>query len=232
MNVFLLKNILLIAGILGTTAVVPGPVHDALLGSPGESADNISAVGNITADSIYQLGSNLFYKEINKPGNEYLCVSVEGYSENLVQDDESTASFNARWQEGVTTFKAGYTGCMDAYLMLTEVPDIRDQAGKNTAWEKMRSGREDISRSVDLFAAAKSHASPGSSPGFTIGLVLPRIEEMKTDAENAELASIQATLADKDHDEAGFNMHLKEVGAAVNDMKRMYPELQVLSKDF
>ena len=55
---------------------------------------------------------------------------------------------------------------------------------------------------------------------------------MKSDAGDAELASIQATLADRDHNTAGFHEHLKEVGEAIRDMKRLYPELQVLSHDF
>ncbi|HVP24406.1 MAG TPA: hypothetical protein VMS81_00305 [Methanomicrobiales archaeon] len=223
MNNFLLKNVILIAGILGTTAMVAGPVQNAISGG---SADNISA------DSIYQFGSGLFYKEISKPGNEYMQSSVEGYSTNLIQSDQETANFNARWQEGVSTFKAGYADCMDAYLMLATVPSIPDQAGKNAPWELMRTGKENIARSADLLTAAKSHASPGSSDGFTIGMVLPRIDEIEQNAVDAELASMKATLADRDHDQAGFDEHLKEAGNAIKEMKRIYPELTVLSSDF
>ncbi len=226
MNLFLLKNIILIAGILGTTAVVSGPVHDAITGGTGGS------MGNISADSIYQFGSGLFYKEISKPGNEYMCSSVEGYSTNLIQGDQSTANFNADWQEGVSVFKTGYAECTDAYIMLSEVPTIQDPSGKNAAWEKMRAGREDIAKADQILVEAKTFASPGSSLGFTIGMVLPRIDEIETSAEDAELASIQATIADRSHDEAGFETHLKEAGAAIDEMKRVYPELQVLSSDF
>jgi len=225
MNLFLLKYMIMIAGILGTTAMVAGPVQNIVVGQ-GMTGDNVSA------DAVYQFGSGLFYKEVAKPGNEYMRSSVEGYSENLIQGDNDTASFSARWQEGVGVFKTGYAECSDAYLQLTEVPMIRDQAGKNAAWEKMHAGKDDIARSADLFTAAKSYASPGSSIGFTIGMVLPRIGEIETDAEDAELASMEATLADRDHNATGFDEHLREVGAAIGDMKRIYPELKVLSDDF
>ena len=226
MNFFLLKYLIMIAGILGTTAMVAGPVQNAIMGGAVGSGDNISA------DSIYQFGSGVFYKEISKPGNEYMQSSVAGYSSNLIQTDNDTANFNAYWQQGVTTFKTGYAECNDAYLMLPEVPAIQDQAGKNAPWEKMHAGTEDIAKSADLFTAAKLYASPGSSIGFTIGMVLPRIDEIGTNAEDAELASMEATLADQDHNETGFEEHLKEVGTAIGEMKRIYPELQVLSGDF
>ena len=223
MNFFLLKNVILIAGILGTTAIAAGPVQNMISGASGE---------NMSADSVYQFGSGLFFKEINKPGNEYLQSSVEGYSQSLIQDDRETASFDEEWQQGISTFKAGYSECNEGYLMLTTIPGIRDQKGKNAPWEMMRAGREDIARSAGFFRAAKSHASPGSSLGFTIGMVLPRIDEIGTSAGDAELAGMKATLADRDHDTAGFEGHLREAGAAIREMKRIYPELRVLSKDF
>jgi hypothetical protein len=226
MNYFILKNCILIAGILGTTAMAAGPVGQMVLGGSQDPG------GGMTAESVYRFGSGVFYQEIGKPGNEYMQSSVEGYSKTLIQDEGDTAGFNARWQEGVATFRAGYADCNDAYLMLATVPYATDEAGKNAPWKRMRAGREGIARSEQLFTAAKSHASAGSSLGFTIGMVLPRIEAMKSEAGEAELASIQATLADRNHDTAGFHEHLKETGDAIREMKRLYPELRVLSHDF
>jgi len=223
MNLFLLKNVILIAGILGTTAIAAGPVETMVTGASGE---------NISADSVYRFGSGLFFKEIAKPGNEYMQSSVEGYSQSLIQDDRETASFQEEWQQAVSTFRAGFAECNDGYLMLTTIPDISDQKGKNAPWEMIRAGREDIARSADSFRAAKSHASAGSSLGFTIGMVLPRVDEIETSAKDAELAGIKATLADRDHNTTAFEDHLGEAGAAIREMKRIYPELKVLSKDF
>jgi hypothetical protein len=52
-------------------------------------------------------------------------------------------------------------------------------------------------------------------------MVLPRIAEMGADAETAEPASIQATLADREHNATGFRMYLGEAGDAIKDMKRI-----------
>lgn len=170
------------------------------------------------------MASGVFNEQIKAPGNEFLNSSVQGYSTNLIQTNNDTANFDTLWQEGVTTFKNGYNECNDAYLMLSAVPAIQDSAGKNAAWETMHTGRIDIVKSVDLFTAAKSYASPGSSIGFTIGLVLPLIDQIETNAEVAELASINATLADRDNNKTGFETNLKEVGTAIGEMNRIYPD--------
>jgi len=226
LNFFVLKYVILIGGILASTALVAGPVEETIFHDAPVSEENISP------DSIYLFGSGVFYKEIDKPGNEYMKSSVEGYSRNLVQDEEDVSRFDASWNEGVRNFKNGYSACNDAYIKLSGVPSIGNTAGKNVVWEQMRAGKEDIARSSVSFNAAKSFASPGSSIGFTIGMALPRIEQVRSSAEDAELATMKAILADRDHDNAGFEKHLKEAGVAIKEMKRIYPELRALSKDF
>ena len=227
MNFFVLKYMILLAAILGSTMVISGPLNpDTVPAAPG--TDN----GSFSANSIYQFGSDVFYRELDKPGNEYMKAGVEGYSHNLVPSDSDTEQFDANWKEGVTTFKSGYTSCMDAYLQLAAVPSMTGPSEKNAVWEQFHSGQESIAQSEDYFNAAKSYSSATTASGFTIGMIQPKIDQIRQDAEDAEISAMRAILSDRDHDQIGFSNNLTDTGTAINDMKRLYPELKVLSNDF
>ena len=80
MNLFILKYFLLIGGILASTALVAGPLN------PQTILSNSSSNGNLSADSVYQFGSEVFYKELDKPGNEYLKSGVSRILYKLCAD--------------------------------------------------------------------------------------------------------------------------------------------------
>ena len=109
MNLFVLKYILLIGGILTSTALVARPIN------PQTIMANSSADNGISADSIYQFGSDVFYKELDEPGNEYLKAGVSGYATNLVQTDNQVEQYDNQWAQGVAAFKSGYNGGIDAF---------------------------------------------------------------------------------------------------------------------
>ena len=112
MNLFILKYCLLIGGILTSTALVAGPLNPQIILS------NQNPTVGLSADSIYQFGSDVFYKELNKTGNEYMKSAVAGYATNLVQTDNQTQQYDDLWAQGVSAFKSGYNGCINAYLDL------------------------------------------------------------------------------------------------------------------
>src|SRR5512145_564341 len=116
MNLVVVKYCLLIGAILVSTSAVTGPLNPQhLFGDPAQD--------ELTADSVYQFGSDVFYKEIDKPGNEYLQTSVQGYSRALVPTDEMEEKFKERWSEGVRLFRSGYAGCLGSAVELAAVPD-------------------------------------------------------------------------------------------------------------
>ena len=226
MNLIVLKYCLLIGAVLASTAVVTGPLNPQTVFS--DPATN----GNVTADSIYQFGSDAFYKEIDKPGNEYMKTSVEGYSQALLPTAKMEAQYQDQWGTGVALFKSGYTGSTEAVFELAGVPQMSDPKDKVAVCTKIQTSRNEIFRSIDNFTAAKSSATAGSSDGFTIGMVIPRIQQINTEAEDEEIACMQAVLADRNHDTAAFSQDLRDADDHVREMRRIYPELGVLSDDF
>jgi hypothetical protein len=141
-------------------------------------------------------------------------------------------TFQERWSKGVGLFLSGYNGCIEAYYELPGVPEITGTQEKVAVCTKFRNSRQEMLQSLDYFTAAKASATPGSSDGFTIGMVIPRIGDINSEAENAEISCMQAVLADRNNDQAGFSRNLKEAGTYIREMRRIYPELAVLSNDF
>lgn len=225
MNLVVIKYCLLIGAVLTSAAFVAGPLNPQKLFS---DPDN----GEMAADSIYQFGSDVFYKEIDKPGNEYMQCSVAGYSRALIPTEEMEEKFRSRWSRGVDLFLSGYRGCNEAFFELPGVPGMTDKKEKAAVCTKFRSSREEMVESLDYFAAAKASTTPGSSQGFTVGMAVPRIDQITSEAQDAEIACIQAVLADRDQDPAGFSQGLSEADRHVREMRRIFPELGVVSNDF
>src|SRR5208337_4700352 len=111
MNLLIIKYSLLIGAILASTAVVAGPLNPQKLFADPDNAQ-------LTADSFYQFGSDVFYKELDKPGNEYMKSSVSGYSQSLIATDDMENTFQERWSNGVTVFEFGYSDCTTAFYEL------------------------------------------------------------------------------------------------------------------
>jgi hypothetical protein len=225
MNLVVVKYCLLIGAILASTAVVTGPLNPQVLLSSPES-------GQIAADSIYQFGSDAFYKEINSSGNEYMKTSTEGYSHALIPTDDMEATFQERWSEGVRLFRSGYKGSSGTVFSLAGIPQMTGKDEKVAVCSNLRASRNEMVRSLDYFTAARASATPGSSQGFTIGMVIPRIEQINAEAEDVEIACMQAVLADENNDPDGFSRNLKDADSHVRGMRRIYPELVVVSNDF
>ena len=225
MNLVVIKYCLLIGAILASTAIVAGPLNPQKLFSDPTK-------GEVTADSIYQFGSDAFYKEVDKPGNEYMQSSVEGYSRALLPTDEMAKKFGERWSKGVSLFLSGYKGCNEAVFELAAVPDMTSTTEKVAVCTKFRTSRGQMQQSLDYFQAAKGSATPGSSQGFTIGMVIPRINQINSEAEEAEIACMQAVLADRNNDAKEFSAKVKSVDSHIREMRRIFPELGVVSHDF
>jgi hypothetical protein len=225
MNLIVIKYCLLIGAILASTAVVAGPLNpQAIISDPGDT--------KLAADSIYLFGSDVFYKEINKTGNEYMQSSVEGYSKALIPTDEMEERFQQRWSKGVNLFLSGYAGSIGAFYELAGVPVMASMKEKTAVCTKFRTSREEMLQSLDYFSAARSSATPGSMQGFTVGMSIPRIESISSEAEDAEIACMQAVLADRDNNPTAFSRYLKETDSHIHEMKRIFPELAVVSDDF
>ncbi|MCK9579228.1 MAG: hypothetical protein M0Q92_02115 [Methanoregula sp.] len=225
MNLVIIKYFLLIGAVLVSTAFVAGPLNpENLPGDPDR--------GDLSADSIYRFGSEVFYKEIDKPGNEYMKGSVEGYSQSLVPTDEMEEKFLERWGRGVALFHSGYQGCIESFFELASVPEMTDRTKKSAVCKKIRASREEMLTSLGYFTAAKAMATPGSSRGFTIGMAIPRIEQITDEAEGAEIACMKAVIADNNSDSDEFSQNLKEAGSHFREMRRIFPELGVISDDF
>jgi len=225
MNLIIIKYSLLIGAVLTCTAVVAGPLTPlALFSDPGK--------GEIAADSVYQFGSDVFYKEIEKPGNEYLQTSVEGYSHTLVSTKEMDERYQEQWDAGVARFHSGYRNCSGAVLDLAGVPEIKGLKEKANVCTKFRSSREEMEQSLAYFENAKASATPGSSWGFSIGMLIPRVRQMIGEAQDAEIACMNAVIADENNDPDGFASGLKDASSRTREIRRIYAELGVISNDF
>jgi hypothetical protein len=225
MNLIIVKYCLLIGAVLASTAVVAGPLNPQQMFSDPKN-------GELAADSIYQFGSDVFYKEINKPGNEFMQSSVEGYSRALISTDTMEEKFIGQWGKGVNLFLSGYRGSTGAFFDLAGIPGISGTKEKVAVCSKFHTSREEMVQSLDYFAAAKASATPGSSHGFTIGMVIPRIEKISRETEDAEITCLQAVLADTENNPAAFMHYIKETENHIREMRRIFPELAVVSDDF
>jgi len=231
MNPFVIKYGLLISAILASTIVVAGPFNpqDLFTGQPYQ---DMNSSAELSADSIYQFGSSIFYKEINKPGNEYLKQSVEGYSPELVTSDKAQQQFQYQWNAGISAFELGNQEFTDAFFQLVSVPDMSTTKEKNEACDKFRNATEDLRRSESFFTAAKASSSPGSASGFTIGLVLPKVNQVTLRTEDAGISCMKAVLADRDADKSVFQKNLQDVQGDFKEIQGVIAELKVLSNDF
>jgi hypothetical protein len=226
MNLFVLKYGILIGALLTTTAFVSSDFNP--LSAPSDTR-NSSA---LDVQSIFAFGSQVFYKEVAKPGNEYMQSSVAGYSQNLVPNDTENQAYATAWQVGVAEFESGYNRCTAALMDLAGVPGMQTSAEKVAVCEEFRTGEDEMSQSKNDFLAAKASTSPAVSSGFTIAMVLERVNEIIQSSDDADQSCMKAVLADHNHDPEGFSANLKATANSVNDMRRIYPELQVLSNDF
>jgi predicted secreted protein len=226
MNLFILKYGILIVSLLTTTAFVSSTLNP-------HSAQSTDLNGTaIDSQSIFAFGSQVFYREVAKPGNEYMQSGVEGYSQNLVPTDAEDKNYTTSWQVGVAKFESGYTRCTSALITLTSVPVMQTTAEKTAVCEEFRTGENEMSQSKNDFLAAKASASPATASGFTVAMVLERVDEIIASSDDADQACMKAVLADHNHDPADFSSNLKDTESAVQEMRRIYPELQVLSSDF
>jgi hypothetical protein len=225
MNLLIIKYSLLIGAILASTAVVTGPLNPQKLFTDPEN-------GQVAADSIYQFGSDVFYKELDKPGNEYMKSSVSGYSESLLPTKDMENTFQERWAEGILAFGSGYSDCTDAFYALVGVPDLQTAQQKVEVCKKFSFADMEFQQSLAYFAAAKASATPGSAQGFSIGMVIPRVESIRQENLDAEISCRKAVLADTSQDPAGFTADVKEAQGHIREIRRIYPELRGLSNDF
>lgn len=226
MNVFSLKYLIIIAGIIGTTAIVSSPLTPyTLTGQPGYNSE-------VSAGSMIQFGSETFYSELEKPGNEYLKEGVEGYSRDLLPTKEQEQRFNSAWASGIASFHTGYNGCTAAFYVLLTVPEMQDRKEKNKVCDRFRQAKDDVRAAAAAFTTAKGSVSPASSQGFLIGMVLPRVTDVWKQAEEAEISCMKAVLADRDSDTAGFTENVHNVENNIREMRRIYPELKALDSGF
>jgi hypothetical protein len=228
MNLFIIKYAILIGAILSSTALVAGPLNPQQLFS--EPAANDS--GGITADAVYQFGSDTLYKELDKPGNEYMKANMEGYSRELVPTEQLQQTFESRWARAVLFYGNGYGESTGSLLEMVTIPQIQNATEKKRACDHFRLAKEDLRSSESYFMAAKASSSAGSASGFTIGMVIPRVSRISTDAEDAEISCMKAVLADRNGDKNGFQKNLDDAKASITEMKRLNAELKVLSDDF
>ena len=226
MNLIILKYGILIGALLATTLYV-SPALNPLSAPSGDQNSS-----EIDAQSIFAFGSQVFYKEVSKPGNEYMQTSVQGYSKNLVPSDADNQAYASSWQVGVADFVAGYNQCTSALFDLASVPSMRTEKEKMAVCDEFANGESEMTRGRGEFVSAKGSASPATDSGFTIAMVLEQVDEIIQSSDDADTACMKAILADHNHDSAGFSASLKDAQSAVQDMQRVYPELKVLSSDF
>jgi hypothetical protein len=225
MNLIIIKYGLLIGAILASAAVVTGPMNPQKLFSDPEN-------GQVAADSIYQFGSDVFYKELDKPGNEYMKTSVAGYSQSLLPTEEMQNTFQERWTRGITLFGEGYSDCTTAFYELLGVPELPTAQQKAEVCKKFSRADTEFGQSLAYFAAAKASATPGSAQGFTIGMVIPRVEQIRYEGQEAETSCRLAVLADTSEDPTGFSVNVKDTQTHIKEMQSIYPEMKAVSNDF
>lgn len=228
MNLFVIKYCLLIGAILTSTALVAGPLNPQRL----FSEESVTDSGEITADAIYQFGSEMFYKELDKPGNEYMKANMEGYSKELVPTEQQDETFATRWAKGVGLFNTGYNQCMDTFFLMATIPEMTDTDSKMAVCGNFRDAKEKLILSEEFFLAAKASSSAGSASGFTIGMTIPRVSGITANAEDMEMSCRKAVLADMSNNPEEFRQYIDEAGSGLREMRRQYAELKVLSEDF
>jgi hypothetical protein len=228
MNLFVLKYCILIGAVLTSTALVTGPLNPQKLFTEETMTDS----GEITADSIYQFGSDVFYRELDKPGNEYMKAGMEGYSRELVPTERQEEAFSERWEKGVSLFNAGYRECIGTYYQIATIPDIDDRSREEEVCAGIRNAKDNLRLAGKYFIAAKSCSSAGSGSGFTIGMTIPRVAAVADGAEDMEMSCMRAVLADRANDPEEFRKNMNEAGDSLRDMKLQYAELKALSGDF
>jgi hypothetical protein len=228
MNLFIVKYCILIGAILTSTVLVAGPLNPQKLFSEPSITDS----GEISADAIYQFGSDMFYKELDKPGNEYMKANMEGYSKELIPTEQQGETFATRWEKGVALFGTGYRECTDAFFTMAAIPEMDDTGKKAAVCDGFRIASDDLGKSGQYFLAAKASSSAGSASGFTIGMVIPRISGITANAGDAEQSCRKAVLADMNDDPEGFRQYLDETGLHIREMRRLKAELNVMSEDF
>ena len=221
-----MKYLIMIAGLLGTTAIVSTPLTPYML------ASQPNYQGTITAESVIRFGSETFYSELEKPGNEYLRKGVEGYSQELLPNAEQERRFSSAWNSGVASFKAGYNGCIEAFFSLMTIPDMQNRQEKNGVCDRFRQAKENLRAASAAFTAAKASVSPASSQGFMIGMVLHRVSTIESQVEESEISCMKAVLADRDENRDAFNENVKGIGDNIREMRRLYVELKTLNHDF
>ena len=228
MNLFVIKYALLIGAVLTSTALVAGPLNPQQL----FSSDSSTGSGQITADAIYQFGSDTLYKEIDQPGNEYMKANLQGYSKELVPTEQIAKDFREKWSGAVSQYATGYQGSVDAFIEMAGISQMKEADEKKTVCDKFRRAKEDLRSSEQSFLAAKASSTAGSSDGFTIGMVIPRVDRISSDAEDAEMACMKSVVADRNGDSEGFHQGLMDAKQSLADMRRLNAELKVLSDDF
>lgn len=226
MNLIIVKYGILIGALLTTTVFVSGNFFPAV-----EEMGNENSTA-IDAGSVFAFGSQVFYREVGKPGNEYMQGSTEGYSQNLVPTDAENEAYATSWQAGVAKFRSGYNRCVTALITLASVPQMQTKEEKIAVCGEINEGESEMQASKNDFLAAKASASPATPSGFTIAMVLERVDAILGSADSADRSCMAAVLADHNRNQTGFVQNLKETQAAVQEMRRIYPELQVLSNDF
>jgi len=225
-NLIILKYGILIGALLATTLYV-APALNPLSTPTGNQNSS-----EIDAQSIFAFGSQVFYKQVSQPGNEYMQTSVQGYSQNLVPSDADNRNYSSSWQVGVADFVTGYNRCTSALFDLASVPTMQTAKEKMAVCAEFAEGEGEMTKGQDEFTSAKASASPATDSGFTIAMVLERTGEIIQSSDDANTACMKAVVADHNHDQEGFAENLKATQSAVQDMQRVYPELQVLSSDF
>jgi hypothetical protein len=225
-NLIILKYGILIGALLTTTVFVSGTFNNssALQGDQNSS--------EINAQSVFAFGSQVFYKDVSQPGNEYMQGSVQGYSQNLVPNDTENQAYASSWQTGVAEFESGYNKCSAALFDLASVPSMQTNQQKMAVCQEFLDGENEMTLARSDFLSAKGSTSPAVDSGFTIAMVLERVDEIIQSSDDADQACMKAVLADHDHDPTGFSENLKVTQSAVQEMERVYPELKVLSSDF
>ena len=103
---------------------------------------------------------------------------------------------------------------------------------KDAVCIKFQESRQEMRNHLIILLQPRQVRHRGHRKGFTIGMVIPRIENINSEAEDAEIACMQAVLADRNNNPGEFSLNLKQAGTHIREMQRIYPELAVVSDDF
>jgi hypothetical protein len=226
MNLIILKYGILIGALLTTTAFVSGTFNNT---SAVQGEQNSSG---IDTQSVFSFGSQVFYKEVSQPGNDYMQGSVQGYSQDLVPNDTENQAYASSWQAGVAEFESGYNQCILALSDLSSVPGMKTDQEKMAVCQKFSEGENEMNEAKNDFLSAKGSTSPAVYSGFTIAMALEKVDEIIQSSDDADTACMNAVLADHNNDMEGFIENRKDAQSAVKEMQRVYPELKAISIDF